>query len=588
MENVGISNAGSPIITDDNSSLVQSGENKAPNLYLEVMKSGLQRTASNDSAGSSTLLDNAFETESETGSITEMAPKFTTTNPAPIGPTKSGFVPNNYRTRSVVSEGELESMSSPHQMFDPSGKIVPKKSVISGKYRFRGGTLVPVFEQDSQHIIERSYLFEAIIPLTNIKTAPSPANGSTSRRSSAAMTVGCGNPSYIWQDMQFWEDLFCDTVAQERDLIGMNSGAEELLERYQALAENEKRVLENDEDRLLSVILYNLTAFMLLMQVKKSAIQQKIRRLMGKCHLGLVYSVEINKLLDHLEYLEGNDVDLKPLPSRQMCRRTFTVFAGTDNTGELLFMEVREDGLIIRSSTGALVERWFYDEIVNMTFSPRTKVLCLWRRSGGLTELKKYHTKKCRDLYYCTKDAMESAAQRGNFGYDTPNAAGTPTLANRRRSSNQSRRASSNTITQLLEPVAGSPGPGLRKPLDVGGDYPVEDLATNEGCLLQVCMEGISLLFAKREEFIRLAHIRKCFTQRGSIFVVEEYHTTSRSVHQRKFATKLADQICYSVLCVFSYVAAGQQKKQRGMATTVPGHQNARRVKSQSSSSMPH
>ena len=48
----------------------------------------------------------------------------------------------------------------------------------------------------------------------------------------------------------------------------MDTGADELLERYRALAENEKRVLENDEDRLLSVILYNLTAFMLLMQVR--------------------------------------------------------------------------------------------------------------------------------------------------------------------------------------------------------------------------------------------------------------------------------------------------------------------------------
>ena len=73
--------------------------------------------------------------------------------------------------------------------------------------------------------------------------------------------------SDLWHNMQFWEDLFCDTVAQERQLIGMDSSAEELLQRYKALAENEKRVLENDEDRLLSVIIYNLAAFMLLMQV---------------------------------------------------------------------------------------------------------------------------------------------------------------------------------------------------------------------------------------------------------------------------------------------------------------------------------
>ena len=279
---------------------------------------------------------------------------------------------------------------------------------------------------------------------------------------------------------------------------------------------------------------------------------------MGKCHLGLVHSVEINRLLDHLEYLEANDVDLKPLPSRQMCRRTFTVHAGTDVQGDILFMEVREDGLIIRSVKGSVIERWFYDEMVNMTFSPRNKVVCLWRRSGGMTELKKYHTKKCRDLYYCIKEAMESAALRGN---SPSSLAGTPTSSGRRKSGgSSSRRGSSNSsISQLLEPM----GNGPRRHLDVGGDYPVEDLATNEGCLLQVCMEGISLLFAKREEFIRLAHIRKCFTQRSSIFVLEEYNPSAKSVLQRKFATKLADQICYSVLCVFSYVAAGQKKQQQ-------------------------
>ena len=281
-ENLGISNAGSPTIitNDDHSSssvLSASSDNKAPNVYLEVMKAkaaGLQRTGSNDSAGSSTIHDNAFETESETETETGSF----VANPKVIAnAAKSNS--HCHPRRSVVSEGELESFSSSHHhQFDSSSvaKLVPKKSVLSGKYRFRGGTLAPVFEQESNQAIERSYLFETIVPLTHIKLSPntsSPMTTPQSRRSSAAnLTVGCANPSYLWHDMQFWEDLFCDTVAQERDLIGMNSGAEELLERYQALAENEKRVLENDEDRLLSVILYNLAAFMLLMQVSKKRI----------------------------------------------------------------------------------------------------------------------------------------------------------------------------------------------------------------------------------------------------------------------------------------------------------------------------
>ena len=49
-----------------------------------------------------------------------------------------------------------------------------------------------------------------------------------------------------------------------------------------------------------------------------------------------------------------------------------------------------------------------------MTFCPKTKVLCLWRRSGGDTQLNKFYTKKCRDLYFTIKEAMEKAAARMN------------------------------------------------------------------------------------------------------------------------------------------------------------------------------
>jgi hypothetical protein len=59
-----------------------------------------------------------------------------------------------------------------------------------------------------------------------------------------------------------------DTVARERELIGMDSNIKNLLDRYKTLPENEKRLLEHDEDRLLATILYNMTAFMIMMQVK--------------------------------------------------------------------------------------------------------------------------------------------------------------------------------------------------------------------------------------------------------------------------------------------------------------------------------
>ena len=145
----------------------------------------------------------------------------------------------------------------------------------------------------------------------------------------------------MWVNPQFWEDTFLDSVAQERDAIGMDSGACEMMERYRSLSENEKKRLEHDEDRLLSTMLYNLMAFMVMMQMDKSEIKRKVRRLLGKSHIGLIYSQEINLLLDKLGQLTANDIDLKQLPSRQVNRQSFTVHAGTDAHGDLLFLEVR-------------------------------------------------------------------------------------------------------------------------------------------------------------------------------------------------------------------------------------------------------
>ena len=121
----------------------------------------------------------------------------------------------------------------------------------------------------------------------------------------------------------------------------------------------------------------------------------------------------IGEVLDQIDYLHGNDIDLKPLSTRQIHRQTFTVHMGTDSMGDMMFMEVRDDGLILRSINGIIIERWWYERLVNMTYSPKNKVLCLWRRNGAHTQLHKYYTRKCKDLYYCIKESMERAVQNG-------------------------------------------------------------------------------------------------------------------------------------------------------------------------------
>ncbi|XP_043219580.1 MAP kinase-activating death domain protein-like isoform X5 [Amphibalanus amphitrite] len=389
--------------------------------------------------------------------------------------------------RSTVSDSELDG-SRPRGR---AGSVWSSKSSFSTGFRYHAGSMISTSNTSSPDGSTRTYLFEGLL---HKERCP------------------------LWDQMAFWEDAFLDAVAQERDMVGMDQGPGEMMERYNSLSETERKRLEHDEDRLLSTMLYNLVAFMVMLRVNKQELKRKIRRLLGKSHIGLVYSQEVNELLDQIGNLHGNDIDLRPLGSRQMHRQSFTVHCGTDATGELVFMEVRDDGLVLRSVSGVIIGRWWFERLVNMTYSPKNKILCLWRRNGGKTQLHKYYTKKCKDLYYCVKEAMERAAARGA---------------------------------------------GVTPGLELGGEFPVQDLKTGEGGLLQVCMEGVGLLFATSKFFVRLDHIRKCFTQKGGIFVLEEYNPKTRQMLQRKYKSAMADQICYSVLCVFSYIAAGSEHKKQ-------------------------
>ena len=73
--------------------------------------------------------------------------------------------------------------------------------------------------------------------------------------------------------------------------------------RYNSLGPAEKKRLEEDEDRLLATMLYNLVAFMTALNVGKDTVKKKVRRLLGKSHIGLLQSQQVNDLLDNLQSL---------------------------------------------------------------------------------------------------------------------------------------------------------------------------------------------------------------------------------------------------------------------------------------------
>ncbi|XP_009568315.1 MAP kinase-activating death domain protein isoform X31 [Cuculus canorus] len=381
-------------------------------------------------------------------------------------------------SRGTVSDSEIETNSATSSIFAKSHNL--KQNVKDGK----GSTPGRCPEDGNQRV----YLYEGLLGKER---------------------------STLWDQMQFWEDAFLDAVMLEREGMGMDQGPQEMIDRYLSLGEHDRKRLEDDEDRLLATLLHNMIAYMLMIKVNKNDIRKKVRRLMGKSHIGLVHSQQINDILDKLANLNGRELPVRPSGSRHIKKQTFVVHAGTDTTGDIFFMEVCDDCIVLRSNIGTVYERWWYEKLINMTYCPKTKVLCLWRRNGQETQLNKFYTKKCRELYYCVKDSMERAAAR----------------------------------QQSIKP-----GPEL------GGEFPVQDMKTGEGGLLQVTLEGINLKFMHSQVFIELNHIKKCNTVRG-VFVLEEFVPETKEVVSHKYKTPMAHEICYSVLCLFSYVAAIRGKE---------------------------
>ncbi|XP_057551804.1 MAP kinase-activating death domain protein isoform X30 [Hippopotamus amphibius kiboko] len=453
----------SQVSADSGVSLTSGSQRTKPDSVIGVSPAVMIRSSSQDSEVSTVMSNSSGETLGADSDLSSNAGD---------GPGGEGSA-HLAGSRGTLSDSEIETNSATSAIFGKTHSLKPsvKDKPVSSPVRYR------------EDVSQRVYLYEGLLGKER---------------------------STLWDQMQFWEDAFLDAVMLEREGMGMDQGPQEMIDRYLSLGEHERKRLEDDEDRLLATLLHNLISYMLLLKVNKNDIRKKVRRLMGKSHIGLVYSQQINEVLDQLANLNGRDLSIRSSGSRHMKKQTFVVHAGTDTNGDIFFMEVCDDCVVLRSSMGTVYERWWYEKLINMTYCPKTKVLCLWRRNGSETQLNKFYTKKCRELYYCVKDSMERAAARQH---------------------------------------SIKPGPEL------GGEFPVQDMKTGEGGLLQVTLEGINLKFMHNQVFIELNHIKKCNTVRG-VFVLEEFVPEIKEVVSHKYKTPMAHEICYSVLCLFSYVAA--------------------------------
>ncbi|XP_045749677.1 MAP kinase-activating death domain protein isoform X17 [Mirounga angustirostris] len=474
----------SQISADSGVSLTSGSQRTDPDSVIGVSPAVMIRSSSQDSEVSTVVSNSSGETLGADSDLSSNAGD---------GPGGEGSA-HLASSRGTLSDSEIETNSATSTIFGKAHNLKPsvKEKLVGSPVR------------SSEDVSQRVYLYEGLLGRDK--------GSMWDQLEDAAMeTFSISKErSTLWDQMQFWEDAFLDAVMLEREGMGMDQGPQEMIDRYLSLGEHDRKRLEDDEDRLLATLLHNLISYMLLMKVNKNDIRKKVRRLMGKSHIGLVYSQQINEVLDQLTNLNGRDLYIRSSGSRHMKKQTFVVHAGTDTNGDIFFMEVCDDCVVLRNNLGTVHERWWYEKLINMTYCPKTKVLCLWRRNGSETQLNKFYTKKCRELYYCVKDSMERAAAR----------------------------------QQSIKP-----GPEL------GGEFPVQDMKTGEGGLLQVTLEGINLKFMHNQVFIELNHIKKCNTVRG-VFVLEEFVPEIKEVVSHKYKTPMAHEICYSVLCLFSYVAA--------------------------------
>ncbi|VDP51908.1 unnamed protein product [Schistosoma mattheei] len=60
--------------------------------------------------------------------------------------------------------------------------------------------------------------------------------------------------------------------------------------------------------------------------------------------------------------MNGNDIDLNVAQSRFIVQRSHEAYRGSDESGELIFLEVCSDYLLIRNLSGRILERLWYDQ----------------------------------------------------------------------------------------------------------------------------------------------------------------------------------------------------------------------------------
>uniref|UniRef100_A0A183AU69 MAP kinase-activating death domain protein n=1 Tax=Echinostoma caproni TaxID=27848 RepID=A0A183AU69_9TREM len=284
-----------------------------------------------------------------------------------------------------------------------------RKSASAGSHRFINGKLIPCDGVTNSENIQNHTPSEVSTTASTISTA-------CTRVYLYEALVQPKHRSRLWDHMQFWEDTFFDTVAQERDMMGLDQAPMEMLEKFYNLTPTEKRILQCQEDRLLATCLYNLIGCMLMMKVDREAIRTRIRRIQARCRLGSYFSNTLSHLLDQLQYLEGNAVDLLPTVTRCNCLHTFHVQKSSGNSEDCKIFEIYKNCIILRDLTGAIINRMDCNSSLGVMLSADEHAIVLTMKRNGVDVAESYYSHQARQIYDAVKIWLDSVReQAGNL-----------------------------------------------------------------------------------------------------------------------------------------------------------------------------
>ncbi|KAH8875911.1 MAP kinase-activating death domain protein [Schistosoma japonicum] len=218
--------------------------------------------------------------------------------------------------------------------------VFGRKSRHAGSYRFIHGNLIDL--SDGNHC--------STLATDNHNNSSNVGNNEKSSISNYSFNriylyenlIDGNERSRLWDHMQFWEDTFFDTVAQERDILGLDQAPMETIEHFAHMNATQKRIVLLKEDRLLALCLYNLTAYMTSMNVDKGLLVNNVRRLLARCRIGSYFGATVNHLLDSIKYLNGNSIDLLPPMTRLRVFQSYEIEMLDDLSKEAKILEAKQ------------------------------------------------------------------------------------------------------------------------------------------------------------------------------------------------------------------------------------------------------